>query len=153
MITKIKGRYVIGFTGEDHEIITDGEVVYEGNSILYVGKHYEGPVDHTEDVGNGVIMPGFIDLNALGDIDHDIIHREVYRSLKSSLNPSQEYFRKGTHELMTPEDEAFKSLYAYVQLIRNGVTTAMPITSTYYKNGPILMRKKKPVCIMRQNWV
>lgn len=133
MITKIKGRYVIGFTGEDHEIITDGEVVYEGNSILYVGKHYEGPVDHTEDVGNGVIMPGFIDLNALGDIDHDIIHREVYSSPKSSLNPSQEYFRKGTHELMSAEDEAFKSLYAYVQLIRNGVTTAMPITSTYYK--------------------
>ena len=133
MIKKIKGRYVIGFTGKDHEIITNGEVVYEDNSILYVGKHYEGHVDHTEDVGNAVIMPGFIDLNALGDIDHDIIHLEVYSSLRSSLNPSQEYFHKGTHELMTKEDEAFKSLFAYVQLIRNGVTTAMPITSTYYK--------------------
>ena len=34
---------------------------------------------------------------------------------------------------MTPEEEAFKSLFAYTQLIMNGVTTAMPITSTYYK--------------------
>ena len=87
----------------------------------------------TEDMGNSVIMPGFIDLNALGDIDHDILHKEVYRHVKPSLNPSEEYFNKGTHELMTAEDEAFKSLFAYAQLIRNGVTTAMPITSTYYK--------------------
>lgn len=31
--------------------------------------------------------------------------------------------------------EAFKSLYAYVQLIRAGVTTAMPITSVIYKKA------------------
>lgn len=133
MKTKIKGRYVIGFDGKDHEIIENGEVVYEGDTILYVGKCYEGKTEHTEDMGNSVIMPGFIDLNALGDIDHDILHKEVYRHVKPSLNPSEEYFNKGTHELMTAEDEAFKSLFAYAQLIRNGVTTAMPITSTYYK--------------------
>ena len=34
---------------------------------------------------------------------------------------------------MTAEEEAFKSLYAYTQLIMHGITTAMPITSTYYK--------------------
>ncbi len=133
MITRIKGVYVIGFDGEDHEIITDGEVVYENDTIIYVGKHYEGSVDKTEDVGNSVIMPGFIDLNALGDIDHDIIHTEAYGKIRKSLSPSEEYFEKGTHELMTEEEEAFKSLFAYTQLIMNGVTTAMPITSTYYK--------------------
>lgn len=133
MITRIKGAYVIGFDGEDHEIITDGEVVYENDTIIYVGKHYEGQTDHTEDVGNAVIMPGFIDLNALGDIDHDIIHTEAYGSIRKSLSPSEEYFEKGTHELMSEEEEAFKSLFAYTQLIMNGVTTAMPITSTYYK--------------------
>lgn len=133
MTTKIKGRYVIGYDGTDHEIITDGEVVYEGSTILYVGKHYEGTADRTEDMGNAVIMPGFIDLNALGDIDHDILHKEAYQRVKRSLSPSEEYFNKGTHELMTEQDEAFKSLFAYAQLILNGVTTAMPITSTYYK--------------------
>lgn len=133
MITKLKGAYVIGFDGADHQIIVDGEVVYENDTIIYVGKHYEGHVDITEDAGNSVIMPGFIDLNALGDIDHDILHTEVYKETRNSLNPSEEYFEKGTHELMTPEEEAFKSLFAYTQLIMNGVTTAMPITSTYYK--------------------
>lgn len=133
MITKIKGAYVIGFDGEDHEIITDGEVVYEDDTIIYVGKCYDGRVDRTEDAGNAVIMPGFIDLNALGDIDHDIIHTEAYKEIRGSLSPSEEYFEKGTHELMSPEEESFKSLFAYTQLIMNGVTTAMPITSTYYK--------------------
>lgn len=133
MITKIKSAYVIGFDGKDHEIITDGEVVYEDDTIIYVGKCYGGHADKTEDAGNAVIMPGFIDLNALGDIDHDIIHTETYQEIRGSLSPSEEYFEKGTHELMTPEEEAFKSLFAYTQLIMNGVTTAMPITSTYYK--------------------
>lgn len=133
MITRMKGRYVIGFSGEDHEIITDGEVVYEDDTIIYVGTHYEGRVDRTEDAGNAVVMPGFIDLNALGDIDHDILHNEAYRDVEDSLSPSEDYFNKGTHELMTEEEEAFKSLYAYTQLILNGVTTAMPITSAYYK--------------------
>ncbi|MEY8339280.1 chlorohydrolase family protein [Lachnospiraceae bacterium 62-35] len=133
MITKMKGSYVIGFDGKDHVIIRDGEVVYEEDKIIYVGKHYEGSVDKTEDTGNSVIMPGFIDLNALGDIDHDILHTEAYSDVRKSLSPSEEYFEKGTHELMTPEEEAFKSLYAYTQLIMHGITTAMPITSTYYK--------------------
>lgn len=133
MTTCIKGKYVIGFDGADHEIIIDGEVVYEGDTIVYVGKHYEGRVDRTKDIGNGVVMPGFIDLNALGDIDHDILHTEAFQDVRGSLNPSEAYFEKGTHELMTEKEEAFKSLFAYVQLILNGVTTAMPITSTYYK--------------------
>ena len=50
MKTKIKGRYVIGFDGKDHEIIENGEVVYEGDTILYVGKCYEGKTEHTEDM-------------------------------------------------------------------------------------------------------
>ena len=108
MITKIKAAYVVGFDGVGHEIITNGEVVYENDTILYVGKHYEEAVDRTEDMGNAVVMPGFIDLNALGDIDHDIIHLEVYPDVRKSLSPSEEYFDKGPYEWMTPEEEAFK---------------------------------------------
>ena len=130
MITKVKAKYVVGYDGSDHVVLLDGEVVYENETILYAGKSYEGAVDETIDAGNAVVCPGFIDLNALGDIDHDIIHLEAYPEVIKSLRPSEEYFRKGPHELLSVEDEAFKSLYAYTQLIMSGVTTAMPITST-----------------------
>lgn len=133
MKTKIKGRYVIGYDGADHVLLKDAEVVYEGDSIIYVGKGYDQPVDETMDCGNSVISPGFIDLNALGDIDHDIIHIEADEQKSKNLLWSKEYMDRGPYEWMTEEEEAFKSLYAYTQLILNGITTAMPITSVFYK--------------------
>lgn len=133
MKTKIKGHYVIGYDGADHVLLKDAEVVYEGDSIIYVGKGYEEPVGETIDCGNAVISPGFIDLNALGDIDHDILHIEADAQKSKNLLWSEDYMNKGPREVMTEQEEAFKSLYAYTQLILNGITTAMPITSVFYK--------------------
>ncbi|MEH6993889.1 amidohydrolase family protein [Neobacillus drentensis] len=133
MVTKLKGRYVIGFDGDDHVILEDSEVVYENDTIIYVGKSYSGKVDEVIDAGNAVISPGFIDLNALGDIDHDILHLEATSDKQKNLLWSKGYVENGHHEVMTAEEEAFKSLYAYSQLILHGVTTAMPITSVFYK--------------------
>jgi 5-methylthioadenosine/S-adenosylhomocysteine deaminase len=133
MVTKLKGKYVIGFDGDDHVILEDSEVVYKNETIIYVGKNYPGKVDEVIDAGNAVISPGFIDLNALGDIDHDILHLEAASDKQKNLLWSKSYVKNGHHEVMTAEEEAFKSLYAYSQLILHGVTTAMPITSVFYK--------------------
>jgi cytosine/adenosine deaminase-related metal-dependent hydrolase len=133
LLTKLKGRYVIGYDGDDHVLFENAEVVYENDTIIYVGKHYSGEVKEEIDVGNAVISPGFIDLNALGDIDHDILHLEASTSRQKNLLWSEQYVKNGHHEVMTAEEEAFKSLYAYSQLILHGITTAMPITSVFYK--------------------
>ncbi|SFC98469.1 amidohydrolase family protein [Bacillus sp. UNCCL81] len=134
MKTKLKGRYVIGFDGSEHVILENAEIVYEKDTILYVGKNYTEEVDQVIDVGNAILSPGFIDLNALGDIDHDILHLEAKSNRQKNLLWSEEFVKNGHHELMSEEEEAFKSLYAYSQLILNGITTAMPITSVFYKN-------------------
>lgn len=133
MKTKIKSKYIVRYNGKDHEILLNGELVFEDQTIIYVGKEYSESVDEVINLGNALVSPGFIDLNALGDIDHDIIHLEAYPEIQKSLRPSEKYYHKGMHELMTSEEESFKSLYAYSQLILSGVTTAMPITSVYYK--------------------
>jgi len=133
MKTKLKGRYIVGYNGTDHVLLKDAEVVYEGVSIIYVGKEYKESVDETIDCGNSVISPGFIDLNALGDIDHDILHVEADKEKSKNLLWSENYMKNGPKEVMTEEEEAFKSLYAYTQLLLNGITTAMPITSVFYK--------------------
>jgi 5-methylthioadenosine/S-adenosylhomocysteine deaminase len=133
MRIKITARFVIGYNGNDHIIFKNGEVVYEGDTILFVGQNYIGAVDQTIDGGNAIVSPGFIDLNALGDIDHDLIHLEAPPEISKNLLWSEEYYLKGSHEVMSPEEEAFKSLYAYTQLITHGITTAMPITSVFYK--------------------
>ncbi|PWW25482.1 cytosine/adenosine deaminase-related metal-dependent hydrolase [Cytobacillus oceanisediminis] len=133
MKTKLKGKYVIGYDGEDHVILEDAEVVYENDTIVYVGKNYLGQADKVIDAGNALISPGFIDLNALGDIDHDILHMEASTTRQKNLLWSERYVEQGHREIMTGEEEAFKSLYAYSQLILHGITTAMPITSVHYK--------------------
>ncbi|OLO42313.1 ethylammeline chlorohydrolase [Alkalihalophilus pseudofirmus] len=133
MKVKICGRYVIGYDGQDHVILENAEVVYEQDTIIYVGKNYPYEVDQVMEMGNAVISPGFIDLNALGDIDHDILHLEVANNKFPNMLWSERYIQESHREFMTKEEENFKSLYAYSQLILNGITTAMPITSVLYK--------------------
>lgn len=131
MKTKIKAKYIVAYHQTDHIILQDAEVIYEGDSIVFVGYDYREPVEQVIDAGNALVSPGFIDLNALGDIDHELVHNEHPHPL--NLLWSESYYQAGLRQFFTPEEEAFKSLYAYVQLIRNGITTAMPITSVFYK--------------------
>ena len=133
MKTKIKAKYVVAFDGTRHTMMKDAEVVYEGNSIVFAGRNYEAPCDETLDFGEALISPGFIDLDALGDIDHGLIHCEAPAAIQNQLQWSRKYYDKGSREIMSADEEAFKSLYAYTQLIRHGITTAMPITSVFYK--------------------
>ena len=46
---------------------------------------------------------------------------------------SEDYLRDGPRETYTEDEEAFKVRYAFASLIRNGITTALPITSMYYR--------------------
>lgn len=73
MKTKLTGRFVIGYAGGDHVIYPGGTVVYEDDTIIFAGHDYPGPVDVAHDYGDALISPGFIDLDALGDIDHAIL--------------------------------------------------------------------------------
>lgn len=127
MATRLTGRFVVGFDGHDHVIYQDGEVVYAGDTILFVGHGYPGPVETTIDVGEAIIAPGFIDLDALADIDHAIFDSWQSPELAKGLAWSEDYFTARRREVFSREDEALKRRYALVQLILNGITTAMPI--------------------------
>lgn len=133
MKTKIQAKYIIGYANNDHILLENAEIVFEDDHILFVGRDYPEAVDKVISAGNALVSPGFIDLNALGDIDHDLVHLEAPNEIQKDLLWSEEYYLKGSHEVMRPEEEAFKSLYAYTQLICHGITTAMPITSVFYK--------------------
>lgn len=135
MKTKVTGKYVIGFDGNTHVVFEDGEVVYENDKILFVGHDYPGEVDAHIDGGNAIVSPGFVDLDPIGDFSHALVQSELTGDLKNQLSWSEAYFDERRGETMTLEEEAFKSVYAYSQIIRNGITTAMPITSVLYKKA------------------
>jgi cytosine/adenosine deaminase-related metal-dependent hydrolase len=62
--TAIIASHIIAYDGEGHRHLQDGVVVYEGNTIVYVGKAYAGEVDHTIDATGKVVTPGFINTHA-----------------------------------------------------------------------------------------
>ncbi len=133
MLTKLTARFVIGYADDDHVIYPHGEVVYRDDTILFVGHNYPGPVDASHDFGDAIISPGFIDLDALADIDHAILDTWLTPDQLAGQRWSEEYFHAGPHELSTPAEELFKRRYALIQLILNGITTAMPIAAETYR--------------------
>lgn len=133
MRTKILSDYVIGFDGRGHIIIEQGEVVFEGNTIVFVGHGFEGHVERSIDYGNAVIGPGFVDLDALGDLDTTILGFDKRPGDEIGRVWSEAYLKSGPAEAYTADEQLFKYRYAFTQLIRNGITTAMPITSMLYR--------------------
>ena len=133
MRTKLTADHVIGFDGRDHIILEKGEVVFEANTIIFTGHGFTGQVDRSIDYGHAVIGPGFIDLDALGDLDTSVLGFDNGPGTGIGRVWSEHYLRQGPVEAYTAEEGLFKYRYAFTQLIRNGITTAMPITSMLYR--------------------
>jgi cytosine/adenosine deaminase-related metal-dependent hydrolase len=133
MRTLLKAACVVGFDGRSHVFWRDGEVVFSGTQIEFVGRGFQGHVDRTLDYGQAVIGPGLIDLDALGDIDTGVLTVDNGSKLENGRLWSQDYLQHGPTDVYTLEEEIFKYRYAFTHLIRNGITTALPITSMYYR--------------------
>ena len=131
--TRVKARYVIGFDGRGHRTLKDGEVVYRDDTIIFVGHAYQGPVDSEIDGGNAILGPGFIDLNALADLDTTVLAFDNQPDWAKGRVWPEDYVQSGPFEMYSVEEQTFKMKYAFVQLIRNGITTALPITSMFYR--------------------
>ena len=131
--TKLTAEWVVGFDGQEHVLWQDGEVVFTGDRIEFVGRNFPGPVDRTYDYGKALIGPGFIDLDALGDLDTTILTFDNGPDWTLGRVWSEDALRVGPPEAYTPDEELFKYRYAFTQLIRNGITTALPITSMLYR--------------------
>jgi 5-methylthioadenosine/S-adenosylhomocysteine deaminase len=59
--TLIQGGWVVGYKDTTHVLFRDGVVVFEGDKIIHVGSHFDGPVDRSIDAKGKLVSPGFID--------------------------------------------------------------------------------------------
>ncbi|EOY3722700.1 TPA: amidohydrolase family protein [Klebsiella michiganensis] len=129
-ITRICAAWVVGYREGDHCLYADGEVVYQGDKILFVGHDYPGPVDEEIHVGNSLVGPGFIDLDALGDLDTTVLAFDNQPGWQKGRIVANDWRRR---DLYTREQLDFAKCYAYSQLLRNGITSFAPITSILYR--------------------
>ena len=129
----LTARWVIGHRDGRHVVHENGVVVIEGDSLLHVGAAFDGPVADRIDYGQAVIAPGFIDLDALSDLDTTILGYDNGPAWKKGRVWPDTYVARGPYEMYSPEELAFQKRHAFAQLIRNGITTALPIASLFYR--------------------
>jgi cytosine/adenosine deaminase-related metal-dependent hydrolase len=131
--TLLTARWVIGHHDGHHVVHENGTVVFEGASILHVGPPFWGEVQQRIDYGEAILSPGFIDLDALSDLDTTILGYDTGPAWKKGRVWPETYVARGPYEMYTPEELAFQKRHAFAQLIRNGITTALPIASLFYR--------------------
>jgi len=125
-------RWVVGHADGRHALLEEGEVVFEGDRIVFVGHGFPGEVARRIDYGHTLIGPGFIDLDALSDLDTTVLGLDNQPAWKKGRVWPEDYMR-AAREMYTPEELAWQKRYAFTRLIRNGITTALPIASLFYR--------------------
>ncbi|MEV0435871.1 chlorohydrolase family protein [Nocardia sp. NPDC050413] len=137
MRRSIRARHVLAYTSDGvgrHVMLTDAEVVVADARIVAVGPRGAEPADEVIELGDVVLMPGLIDLDALTDIDHTILDSWQSPELGLGLQWSREYATHRRRAVFDAEERAFIREYGFVQLLLHGVTTAMPIASEVHSD-------------------
>lgn len=130
MVTLIKGSWVIGFDGERHRLIQDGEVAYEDDKITYVGKHYNGKPSRVIKAKGKLVSPGFINIHAVSSIC--ITHFRIDGVKKSRQLPDKEQMLqriKNPILHLKGRDLQTSSLFSFIEILKGGATTIGEITA------------------------
>ncbi len=129
MKTLIQGGWVVGFDGNQHEVIKDGVVVYDGNRVEFVGKEYAQPVDKKIDAKGCLVSPGFIDthfhsgINASDYILNDSTKTDFFASnYLAHGGPT----REGAHAAHL-KDVDIGQRFSLIHVLKSGVTTTFDI--------------------------
>lgn len=126
-ITKITGSFIIAFDGENHRYLKDGELVFQDDRIIFVGKKYDGPAQQSIDASGKVVCPGFISTHA------HLFESPMDRSfVEDKGNP--QFYMSGLYEYLPARgmamDEETRLVcleYSLAELLRSGTTTVVEL--------------------------
>jgi cytosine/adenosine deaminase-related metal-dependent hydrolase len=129
----LTARWLVGHAQGRHRLYEHGEIVFEDGAVVFTGHGFPGEVARRIDYGNAVIGPGFVDLDALSDLDTTILAYDNQPAWKKGRVWPRSYLESGPYEMYSREELAFQKKHAFATLIRNGITTALPIASLFYR--------------------
>jgi 5-methylthioadenosine/S-adenosylhomocysteine deaminase len=123
----IKAGHIIAFQNGEHRYLRDGVVVWEGNSILFVGKSFDGEVDNIIEAPDRLVTPGFINTHV------HISESPLDKSFVEDVG-KRHYYQSGLYEMLGPRNQVITRAhrasllpYSMAELIRTGTTTLMEI--------------------------
>jgi len=126
-----KADWVIAWD-EDHRrhvYMCEADVVFEGDTIVFVGRGYEGPVDNRVDGYKLCVMPGLVDIHAHPSTESS------YRGIREDHGVPQMYM-SGMYErslAFQPDEQGNRasSEAAYCELLKSGVTSLCDLILPY----------------------
>ena len=104
MRTRLTADWVVGHENGRHCLIRQGEVISEDKHIIFVGHDFPGEVHITYACGKALIAPGFIDLDALADLDTTILGFDNQPGWRKGRVWPQSYMDRGPYEMYTQEE-------------------------------------------------
>ena len=132
MTTWIKGAdWIVAWDQSDqrHAYLRDGDVVFEGDAIAFVGRGYAGDAEEIVDGRGLCVLPGLVDIHAHPSSE------PAYRGIREEHGRPNMYMT-GLYErsLAYVLDEAgllAGAEAAYCELLKSGVTTIADLSSPY----------------------
>jgi len=127
MSIRIDGGTVVGWSGTNHELIPNGSVLIEGDSIKSVDMDMSRPADRVIDASGKLVCPGFINLHVHSQLNvGDYLLTDVTK--KDYLAANWFVFGAPLKEKMeapAPQSVAMGRKYALYSALRNGATTVL----------------------------
>ncbi len=116
----IDGGFIVTVDPE-RRMIQNGAILIEGDSILAIGKSDEVKKKFSWsrliDARNKVILPGFVDT-------HIHLSEHIVRSLiPDDAKDWMSHWLMPIYSSLTPEDEYYSAMIAFIELIKTGTTT------------------------------
>ena len=125
--TLIKASHVIAHDGREHRHLRDGAVAFEGDTIVFVGRKFDGHADRVIDATGKVLTPGFVDTHihmAGSPLDKSFVEDHGKRN----------FFNSGLFEMlpvrsMAQDQEATRACveFSMMELLHTGTTTAVEL--------------------------
>ncbi len=131
--TALAARWIVGHVDGRHKLLENAEIVLDEDRVIHVGVPFAGEVARRIELGEVLVSPGFVDLDALSDLDTTLLTVDNGPGWATGRVWPQAYVDRGPYEMYTPDELAFQKRYAFAQLLRNGITTALPIASLFYR--------------------
>jgi cytosine/adenosine deaminase-related metal-dependent hydrolase len=131
--TALSARWIVAHANGHHHLLRDGEIVIEGPNVLHVGQRFPGEVARRIELGDVLVSPGFVDLDALSDLDTTLLTVDYGPGWAKGRVWPRTYVERGPYEMYSQEELAFQKRFAFSQLLLNGITTALPIASLFYR--------------------
>ncbi|MCV9999728.1 amidohydrolase family protein [Pararhizobium sp. YC-54] len=131
--TLLTADWVLAWRDGSHHLVPRGEIVMENGEVVFAGKTFPGEVARRIDFGTALISPGLIDLDALSDLDTYTLVLDNQPGWARGRIWPRSYVERGPYEMYSPDELAFQKRFAFGLLLLNGITTAAPIASLYYR--------------------